>query len=90
MPKNNEKLAELARKGAAIQSCGKMCSSCAFKLNSAANLEPHNVETAFETLQEYSFGTRSQFNCHKQTGGDAGRICTGFQYATNYLSRHEI
>ena len=88
MPKPNEKLADMASKGAAIKSCGKMCGTCAFKLDSAANLEPHNVETAFETLQEYSFGTKSQFNCHTETGVDAGRLCVGFQHAINYLKRH--
>lgn len=63
---------------------GKMCSTCAFKLNSPANLEPHNVQAAMECLS-YDM----TFNCHIESGKDKGCECIGFQYAKRYFESLE-
>ncbi len=73
-------IAEMARKGAAIKPLGKMCSTCAFKLGSDANLEPHNVDAAFQTV---AF-EQNVFNCHKELGVDKGCVCVGFLHARQY------
>jgi hypothetical protein len=73
-------IATLAIRGAKVKNCGSMCSSCAFKLDSPANLEPHNVEAAFESL---AFG--GQFNCHIDTDIDSGHPCKGFLNALQAL-----
>lgn len=65
-------IADLAVKGAQKKNCGAMCGSCAFKLDSPANLEPHNVAAAISTLQS------GQFNCHVEIGVDSGQPCKGF------------
>jgi hypothetical protein len=75
-------IAAAAQKGEAIQKLGKMCGSCAFRLDSDANLEPHNVEAAIESLAFFG-----QFNCHKKPGEDAGRVCVGFLHAKQYFDK---
>lgn len=81
----NVQIAVFAKKGAKEgEYLGKMCSTCAFKLNSPANLEPHNVEAAMECLAYYM-----TFNCHKKEGGNKGCECIGFQYAKRYLESLE-
>lgn len=77
----NELIASWARKGAELGDCGKMCSSCAFKLNSPANLEPHNVDAAAQCVAYH--GT---FNCHINDYQDAGHPCAGFLYAKQYVN----
>ena len=79
----NVQLAQMAQKGAKLGSCGRMCNTCAFKLNSPANLESDTVEAAFDAL---AWGM--QFNCHPQdTGfGDGGKLCVGYQYALQHLN----
>lgn len=72
--------ARTAQKGAAIKPLGKMCETCAFKLNSPANLEEHNVQGAMDCL---AWG--GTFNCHKNQYEDAGTVCVGFLYAKQYL-----
>jgi hypothetical protein len=73
-------ISEIAKKGAQIKVLGKMCSTCAFKFNSEANLEPHNVESAF-----MSIGYDNQvFNCHEQIGVDKGCVCVGYLHAKQY------
>ena len=71
-----KRLALLARNGAKFGDQGKMCSTCAFKLDSEANQEPHNVEAAWECL-----AYEGQFNCHVTSGVDKGCVCVGFKYA---------
>jgi hypothetical protein len=71
-----KKLAELARNGAKFADHGRMCGTCAFKLDSDANLEPHNVEAAWDCL-----AYEGQFNCHVTSGVDKGCVCAGFKYA---------
>ena len=73
-------ISEYAKRGAAIKPLGKMCSTCAFKLDSPANLEPHNVEAAHQCLAFYG-----EFNCHITTGVDKGVTCVGFLHAKQYL-----
>lgn len=79
-----KKLAEYSIEGAKIQNLGKMCNTCAFKLDSDANLEPHNVDAAFECL-----ASENQFNCHKAIGVDKGCECTGFKYAKAYFENKQ-
>lgn len=78
------RLADLARKGARLgrlEDRPRMCDTCAFKLNSPANLEPHNVDAAWNTL-----AFEGQFNCHVVSGVDKGCVCTGFRYALQHLN----
>lgn len=69
-------IADLAIEGAKIKNCGKMCGSCAFKRDSPANMEPHNVSAAMESL---AYG--GQFNCHVEEYYDSGKTCAGFMNA---------
>lgn len=71
-----KRLAELARVGAKFGDQGKMCGTCAFKLDSDANFEPHNVEAAWECL-----AYEGQFNCHITSGVNKECKCIGFKYA---------
>jgi hypothetical protein len=71
-----KRLAALARDGASLGDQGKMFGTCAFKLNSDANLEPHNVSAAWECL-----AYEGQFNCHIISGVNKGCRCVGFKYA---------
>lgn len=73
-------LADLAMKGAKLGNLGKMCSTCAFKLDSDANLEPHNVDAAADCI---AYG--GTFNCHVTSGVDKGCECVGFKYAKAYF-----
>lgn len=68
-------IAKIATDGAQIKSCGRMCSSCAFKKDSPANLEPHNVNAAIAALEQ------GQFNCHIEIDVDSGSPCAGFMNA---------
>ena len=78
--KPNELLAHFAKEGAKLGDCGRMCNECAFKLNSAANLESHNVELGFLALL-----TGRGFNCHPQGGyGNAEKSCIGYKYADQH------
>lgn len=79
-----KQIASLALKGAKLGNIGKMCGTCAFKLDSDANLEPHNVESAWECL---AYG--GQFNCHKEIGVDKGCECVGFKYAKAFFETIE-
>lgn len=74
-------IADLAIKGAKIKRLGKMCSTCAFKHNSDANLEPHNVDTAAQCVI-FDLGV---FNCHKEIDVDAKKRCVGFLHAKQYV-----
>lgn len=75
-----KQLADMAFKGAKFGSLGKMCGTCAFKLDSEANLEPHNVEAAWNCL-----AYEGQFNCHVTSGIDKGCECIGFKYAKAFF-----
>ena len=76
-------IAAIAKKGAAIKRLGKMCSTCAFKLDSDANMEPHNVETAFESVAFQ----QNVFNCHIESGKDKGCPCVGFLHASQFYDQ---
>lgn len=81
--KPNEVIAMWAREGAKIANCGNMCSECAYKLNSLANLEPHNVDGAATAIL-----SGIPFNCHKKgTFENAGKRCTGYLYAKAYADK---
>lgn len=79
------RIAELARKGAALGSCGKMCSDCAFKHPQAATHEYYSaVDGAVKVLL---MGGR--FNCHTENHEDAGRECAGMLYAKLYTDQED-
>lgn len=80
-----KRIAFFAQNGAKHGDLGKMCNTCAFKLNSEANLEPHNVNQAFECLAH-----EMQFNCHKEIGIDKGCECVGFKYAKQYFEKLNV
>ena len=88
LPKSDaEFVASLARKGAEGGKCGKMCKECAFRINSPANREAHNVKDAIKALSKEC----AQFNCHPQGGyGNADEICKGFAYAKLYLDKLKL
>ncbi|MGV0947638.1 hypothetical protein ACTS93_10875 [Empedobacter falsenii] len=75
-------ISNYAVEGAKIKNIGKMCKTCAFKFDSEANKEPHNVDAAFQCLA-YDM----QFNCHINIGENKGCECIGFQYAKMYLEK---
>lgn len=75
-------IAEIAKKGAAIKNCGRMCDSCAFKKDSPANLEPWTVVDA-----AYSLDGPHPFNCHVKPGVDAGTRCIGYLHAMQFLNQ---
>jgi hypothetical protein len=81
-----EKLSEWAQKGAALGvDHGRMCAECAFRKGSVANEEPHNTEAAMHAL-----AYEAVFHCHPPgSTGDAGVLCSGFQYAKAYLESKE-
>jgi len=76
-----KKLAGFAIRGAKHGNLGKMCGTCAFKLDSDANLEPHNVQAAWDAL-----AYEGQFNCHIETGVNKGCVCIGFKYAQAFFN----
>ena len=85
---DNITISNIAKKGAKLGSCGKMCNECAFKKNSVANLESHNVEKALFILEEISLKGESGhvFNCHIQgTFKKSEKQCVGFLYAKQFL-----
>lgn len=75
---------KVAIEGAKVECQGRMCSSCAFKFDSPANLEPHNVEAAHESLAYYI-----PFNCHTEPGVDKGCPSIGYLHAKRYFDSLE-
>lgn len=80
-----KKLAEIAQKGSSIKNIGRMCGTCAFKLDSDANLEPHNVQAAWDCL-----AYEGKFNCHIESGVNKGCECIGFKYAKLYFENFSL
>lgn len=81
MRTTGEILAEMARKGAQMGNCGKMCVDCAFTIQPDINNYAETCENALEMLA----AGRGTMNCHTDTYGDAGTPCIGFQYAKRYV-----
>ncbi len=79
--RRRKQLALLAIRGSKLGNLGKMCGTCAFKLDSDANLEPHNVDAALNCVM---YG--GTFNCHVESGVDKGCECVGFKYAMAYAN----
>lgn len=77
----NELLAIWARKGAALGDCGKMCSECAFRLNTVANLDAENIDIAAQCV-----AFRGTFCCHKIDNPETMKPCAGFLYAKQYAN----
>jgi hypothetical protein len=77
-----EMMAVAARKGAAIQKLGCMCSDCAFRIQVDINGYAEAVMAAAECLMDGGV-----FHCHSPDYQDAGKICTGFKYAKQYFDK---
>lgn len=80
-----KRIAELARNGAQLGNCGKMCSDCAFK---------HPQPLTQDYLNAVDGSVRillmaGVFNCHTEDHEDAGRKCAGMEYANQYLETQE-
>lgn len=72
------RLAEMARKDAALGDCGKMCHDCAFKHPQPPTQDYYNaIDGAVKVLL-----MGGHFNCHTEDHEDAGRACVGMLYAT--------
>ncbi len=75
------RLSLMAREGAKFGDCGRMCDTCAFKSGSVTQLEPANIDAAWNVLL-----MGGQFNCHPNDQyGDGGKACAGFLYTKQYL-----
>ena len=81
-------ISSVARKGAEIENCGKMCNECAFREGSEANKEIWTIAKA-----EHALLNELPFNCHIHnpdgTFSDAGKECTGMKYARKYFANLE-
>ncbi len=76
-----KRLVIMAKEGAVYGNCGRMCNTCAFKEGSPTQLEPHNIEAAYNVLL-----IGGQFNCHPNDQyGNGGKPCVGFLYTKQYL-----
>lgn len=80
----NELLADVARKGAELQTLPKpwpkMCDGCAFRLYTEANDDQENVELVTEFLM---YGIQ-KFYCHHPGPDGTKPVCAGFRYADHY------
>lgn len=76
-----EWLADLARKGAQLGNCGKMCSGCAFNPN---QVHDEDYLLAAEDAA-FQLAWEGEFHCHTEDHKDAGTPCVGFAYARQYL-----
>lgn len=78
-------IAEVARKGAALGDCGKMCSDCAFKHPQPPTQDYYDaVDGAMAVLV-----MGGKFNCHTEDHEDAGRECVGYAYCKQYMDSIE-
>lgn len=69
----------------------KMCSTCAFKLGSDANLEELTVSNALHSVESTLLGKEIQFNCHPKTGyGNTGRVCGGYKNALRFFKNKNV
>lgn len=79
------RIAEMARKGAPMGDCGKMCSDCAFKHPQPPT--PDYYAAVDGAVQVLMMGGR--FNCHTDDHEDAGRLCAGMLYAKQYTDQED-
>lgn len=78
-------LAELARAGARMGFCGRICTDCAFK-------HPQPITTDYTNAAEdavHQLAWEGNFHCHTADHKDAGTKCVGFSYAKQYIKHHE-
>lgn len=80
-------LVEVARKGAQLGSCGRMCSDCAFRIG-------HQLtEEKLEGLNNaaYALATYGRFICHTREDPVTNKFptCAGFLYAKQYFDNLE-
>jgi hypothetical protein len=84
-PRNSEQLgqwmAEIAKAGARMGFCGRMCHDCAFK--KPLDLNQGDTLTTGEVFEQLAW--EGCLNCHTPEHKDAGTRCIGFEYAKNYL-----
>jgi hypothetical protein len=81
-------ITEYAKRGAKIKVLGRMCSECAFKPGTIANLDDLTTQTCADLLA-YGGG---RFFCHKLPEGvviDQNKPCIGFMHANQFLNRLE-
>ncbi len=78
-------IADLARKGAKLGDCGRLCSDCAFKHPQPPTQDYYNaVDGAVKVIL-----MGGVFNCHTEDHEDAGRLCVGMLYTNQYLKTQE-
>lgn len=79
-------IASLARKGALLGDCGKMCTDCAFKYPQPLTQEYFDaVDGALKVILMGGI-----FNCHTDNHEDAGHICAGMAYANQYIETETL
>jgi hypothetical protein len=79
------RIAELARKGAKLGDCGKMCTDCAFKHPQEGTQDYYNaIDGAVKVLL-----MGGVFNCHTEDHQDAGRLCVGMLYAKQFTDKED-
>ena len=79
-----KQFATYAEKGREIKNCGNMCKTCAFRLDSDANIEPQTIESVYLTMADETKGR--VFNCHTKDLQDSGQNCKGWLHAKQYLN----
>lgn len=77
-------VAELAKAGAKLGNCGKMCKDCAFK-HPQPKTEDY-TQAVDDAVFQIAWG--GGFHCHTDDKQDAGCDCVGFKYANLYLTHH--
>lgn len=78
-----KQFARYAEKGKALKDCGNMCKTCAFRLDSEANLEEHTIESVYLVMADE---TKDRvFNCHTKDLKNSGKNCKGWIHAKQYL-----
>lgn len=75
-------LAELAKAGAPIEFCGRLCNDCAFKYPQELTEDYSNA--AEDAVHQLAWD--GDFHCHTADRRDAGTTCIGFKYAKQYLT----
>jgi hypothetical protein len=79
-------MAEIAKAGARLGFCGRMCHDCAFK--KPLDLNQGDTLTTGEVFEQLAWEGR--LNCHTPEHKDAGTPCIGFEYAKRFLKSNEV
>lgn len=76
-------ISELAKAGATLGYCGRMCSDCAFKYAQIDQQDQDYINAVQDAVFQLAWDGR--FHCHTADKKDAGISCAGFEYAKQYL-----